>query len=98
MVVGMSRQLFPFAWKDGRNTPDTLFLVFGDLVCAYPMVHATPRAVPMAARMADARFHRNLIILALFSCVMVMFFLGDCFSLNANFREFIVDIFNVHAR
>ncbi len=36
--------------------------------------HDTPRAVPIAARMADARFHRNLINLDLFSCVITLIF------------------------
>ena len=32
--------------------------------------HDTPKAVPTAARIADARFHRNFIILVLFSLVI----------------------------
>ena len=37
----------------------------------YATAHDTPKAVPTAARMADARFHKNLIILDLFSFVII---------------------------
>ena len=40
--------------------------------CSHPMVHDTPSAVPMAARMAEATFHRNLTSRLLFSLLIVV--------------------------
>ena len=37
----------------------------------YATAHDTPKAVPIAANTAEARFHRNLISLDLFSCVIL---------------------------
>lgn len=40
--------------------------------CSHPMVHDTPSAVPMAARMAEATFHKNLTSRLLFSLLIVV--------------------------
>ena len=40
----------------------------------YATAHDIPNAVPTAANIADARFHINLIILDLFSCVITLIF------------------------
>ena len=40
----------------------------------YATAHDTPKAVPIAANTAEARFHRNLISLDLFYIVIFFFF------------------------
>ena len=50
-------------------TGDALFFYF-----LYATAQLMPSAVPTAARMADARFHMNLINLDLFSCVITLIF------------------------
>ena len=40
----------------------------------YATAQLTPNAVPTAARIADARFHRNFINLDLFSLVIIFFY------------------------
>ena len=44
------------------------------LALIYATAQDIPNAVPTAARIADARFHKNLIILDLFSCVITLIF------------------------
>ena len=48
----------------------TLFLYGAVWLEIYATAQLTPSAVPMAARIADARFHKNLISLVLFSLVI----------------------------
>ena len=49
----------------------SLFL-FISVVKIYATAQLTPRAVPIAANTAEARFHRNFISLALFSFVIIL--------------------------
>ena len=49
----------------------SLFL-FISVVKIYATAQLTPRAVPIAANTAEARFHRNLTSLALFSFVIIL--------------------------
>ena len=49
-------------------TGDALFFLF----LRYATAQLMPSAVPTAARMADARFHMNLINLDLFSLVITL--------------------------
>ena len=44
----------------------------------YATAQLTPRAVPTAANIAEARFHRNLISLDLFSLVIFFFLIRNC--------------------
>ena len=48
----------------------TLFLYSAERLEIYATAQLTPSAVPTAARIADARFHKNLINLVLFSLVI----------------------------
>ena len=61
--------------KEGRchisMTPTFFFYYF---FTSHATAHDTPKAVPTAARIADNRFHKNLIILDLFSCVITLIF------------------------
>ena len=61
--------------KEGRclisETPTFFFLLF---FTSHATAHDTPKAVPTAARMADARFHKNFINLDLFSFVIIFQF------------------------
>ena len=43
----------------------------------YATAQLTPRAVPTAANIAEARFHRNLISLDLFSLVIFFFLIRN---------------------
>ena len=49
----------------------SIFL-FISVVKIYATAQLTPRAVPIAANTAEARFHRNFISLALFSFVIIL--------------------------
>ena len=51
------------------NHRDNLFI---SVVKIYATAQLTPRAVPIAANTAEARFHRNFISLALFSFVIIL--------------------------
>ena len=51
------------------NHRDNLFI---SVVKIYATAQLTPRAVPIAANTAEARFHRNLTSLALFSFVIIL--------------------------
>ena len=50
------------------------FLRHGAITDSYATAQLTPSAVPTAARIADARFHKNLINLDLFSLVIMFFY------------------------
>ena len=49
-------------------TGDALFFLF----LRYATAQLMPSAVPTAANIAEARFHRNFISLDLFSCVITL--------------------------
>ena len=51
------------------NHRDNLFI---SVVKIYATAQLMPRAVPIAANTAEARFHRNLTSLALFSFVIIL--------------------------
>ena len=51
------------------NHRDNLFI---SVVKIYATAQLTPRAVPITANTAEARFHRNLTSLALFSFVIIL--------------------------
>ena len=61
-LVNTLRQLLSYVALPGLN---------GAYASIYATAHDTPKAVPIAANTAEARFHRNLISLDLFSCVIL---------------------------
>ena len=74
-LVNTLRQLLSYVALPGLN---------GAYASIYATAHDTPKAVPIAANTAEARFHRNLISLDLFSCVI----LKNTSFLNGNYFNY----------